>query len=99
MEALSLNVAYANKIEVFAWEVERFVSRELGVGPIDLSLSGLYVPIVLYMSSRLNIGYPEERASEGMDEKVRGLRQAPESLTLTDLLKMTMADGADWEGN
>src|SRR5262245_1497069 len=34
MEELSLNIAYANRGEVFTWEVERFVTRELGVGPV-----------------------------------------------------------------
>jgi hypothetical protein len=97
MEDLSLNVAYANRSEVFTWEVERFVSGELGVGPIDLSLSGLYVPLVLYMSSGLKIGFPEKTDSEEMREKVEGLRQALESLTLTEILKMTYRDGEDWE--
>jgi hypothetical protein len=98
MEELSLNVAYANREEVFAWEVERFVSRELGVGPVDLSLSGLYVPPVLYMSSALKIGYPEEADSEEMRLKVEGLRQELESLTVTQLLELSNSDGEDWEG-
>ena len=98
MEDLSLNVAYANQGEVFAWEVERFVSRELGVGPVDLSLSGLYVPPVLYMSSALKMSYPEEADSEEVRGKVEGLRQTLESLTVTEILKMRYRNGEDWEG-
>jgi hypothetical protein len=98
MEELSLNIAYANRGEVFAWEVGRFVGRELGVGPVDLSLSGLYVPVVLYMSSGLKIGYPEEADSEEMREKVEGLRQELESLTLTRMLTIAYDGGTDWEG-
>jgi len=97
MEELSLNVSYANKCEIFSWEIDRFVSRELGIGPIDLSLAGLYVPIVGYLSSQLNIGFPEESASEQMNEKVRGLSQKIEALTLTDILKLD--DDDDWSGN
>lgn len=98
MEELSLNVAYANRGEVFAWEVERFVSRELGVGPVDLSLSGLYVPPVLYMSSALKMGYPEEDDSEGMRQYIEGLRKRLESLTVTELIELDNRDGADWHG-
>jgi hypothetical protein len=88
MEALSVNVSYANKFEIFAWEVRQFASRTLGIGPYELGKSGLYVPVAGYASSDMKIGYPQEFGSAETDKAVRGLQQAIESLTVTQMLEM-----------
>lgn len=98
MEELSLSVSYANKYDIFSWEIERFVSRELGVGQIDLSLSELYVPIMGFLASQFNIAFPEESASEWMNENVPELKRKIGSLTLTEMLKL-MEDEEDWAGH
>ena len=92
MEELSLNVSYAINQEVFNWEVERLVRRERGIGVVDLSLTGLYVPICGYMRSTYNVECPDE---DGFEGRIQKMRQALDSMTLTEMLKM---DATDWEG-
>jgi hypothetical protein len=99
MDELSLSLTYANNYEIFAWEIERFVSRSLGFGAIDMTQSGLYVPILGYLSSQSHIAFPEEYASDMMNEEfIRQIRQKVNTTTLTEFLKMRLNDREDWVG-
>jgi len=88
MEELSLNVSYASRDEIFAWEVERAVRRLVDAGPIDLSLSELYVPALAYLGSRFRLEFPEGFPSQRTDDFTRQVKERLESLSLTELLKM-----------
>lgn len=95
MEELSLNVSYASREEVFAWEVERAVRRIVYVGPIDLSLSELYVPVIAYLTSRFGLTIPDSCPLEVRRDFIQGVKGRAETLTLTELLKMRSTNGRD----
>jgi hypothetical protein len=88
MDELSLRVSYANREEIFAWEVERAVCRIADAGPIDLSLYGLYVPVLAYLSSQFQLDFPEEFPLEHTSDFIGTVKGRMESLTLTELLRM-----------
>jgi hypothetical protein len=88
MEELSLNVSYASREEIFAWEVEQAVGRLADVGPIDLSTYELYVPVVAYLTSRFHLKVPEGFPSAYMEDVTRKVKERAESLTFTELLTM-----------
>jgi hypothetical protein len=88
MEELSLNVSYASRDEIFAWEVEQAVRRLVDAGPIDLSLSELYVPVLAYLASQFRLGFSEGFPSEHVDDFVRKAKERLETLSLTEMLKM-----------
>jgi hypothetical protein len=95
MEKLSLNVSYVNREEVFSWEVERCVRRLAGVGPIDLSLSGLYAPVIAYLGTRFELKYQGAIPAEKMKEFANLVAERSNSLTFTDLLKMRASRPGD----
>jgi hypothetical protein len=88
MEELSLSVSYASREEIFAWEVERAIRRLADAGPIDLSLDGLYVPVLAYLDSHFRLEFPEGFPSEHIDEFAKKVKAGVESMTFTELLKM-----------
>ncbi len=85
MDELSLGVSYANRLEIFAWEVEQAVRRLVDAGPIDLSTHGLYVPVVAYLSSRFQLEFSEDLSPEQMSDAVEMVKKL-ENLTLTEIL-------------
>ncbi len=87
MEELSLNVSYANKEEIFSWEVETAIRRIVDVGRSDLSFDCLYVPVVAYIASHFFLDFPEGLPSE-MEVFPRMAKEALESMTFTELLRM-----------
>ena len=91
MEELSLNASYACREEIFAWEVERVVRRLADAGPIDLSTSGLYVPVLAFITSRFGLEFPEGFPSEHVNDCTAKLKERMESLTFTELLTMRAA--------
>jgi hypothetical protein len=95
MEELSLNVSYASREEIFAWEVERAVRRLADAGPIDLSMYELYVPVPAYLTSRFHLEFPEGFPSEHVEEFTKKFKQRVESLTFTEFLTMRAARKAD----
>jgi hypothetical protein len=95
MEALSLNVSYASHKEIFAWEVERAVRRLADAGPIDLSLDGIYVPLLGFLTSRFRLKYPEGFPSKDVDDCTGKIKARLESLTLTQWLRMSAGSLAD----
>jgi hypothetical protein len=88
MDELSLNVSYASREEIFAWEVEQAVHRLADAGPIDLSTYELYVPVLGYLNSRYRLEFPETFPSEHVDEFTKRFKERAESLTFTELLTM-----------
>jgi hypothetical protein len=99
MDELSLGLTYANNYEIFAWEIERFVSRFLGFGEIDMTQSGLYVPVLGYLSSQSHIAFPAEFARDMTNEEfIRQIRQKINSTTLTELIQMRLNDEEDRVG-
>jgi hypothetical protein len=95
MEELSLNVSYASREEIFAWEVERAVRRLADAGPIDLSMYELYVPVLAYLTSRFHLEFPEGFPAEHIEDFTRKLKERVESLTFTELLTMRAARKGD----
>lgn len=95
MEQLSLNVSYASREEIFAWEVERAVRRLADAGPIDLSTYELYVPVLAYLTSRFHLEFPEGFPAEHIEDFTRQLKERVESLTFTELLTMRAARKTD----
>lgn len=95
MEELSLNISYASREEIFAWEVERGVRRLADAGPIDLSLSELYVPLIGYLSSRFQLEFADSWPSEELGAATKGFRGRLEALALTDLLKIRARNRRD----
>jgi hypothetical protein len=95
MEQLSLNVSYASREEIFAWEVERAVCRLADAGPIDLSTYELYVPILAYLTSRFQLEFPEGFPAEHIEDFAKKLKERVESLTFTELLTMRAARKGD----
>jgi hypothetical protein len=95
MEELSLNVSYASREEIFAWEVERAVRRLADAGPIDLSTYEIYVPVSAYIASRFHLDFPEGFPSEHVEDFTRKCKERLESLTFTEILMMRAATKAD----
>jgi hypothetical protein len=95
MEQLSLNVSYASREEIFAWEVERAVRRLADAGPIDLSTYELYVPVLAYLTSQFHLEFPEGFPAEHIEDFTRKAKERAESLTFTELLIMRAARKGD----
>jgi hypothetical protein len=95
MEELSLNVSYASREEIFAWEVERAVRRLADAGPIDLSTYEIYVPVLAYLTSRFQLQFPHGFPSEHIEDFTKKLKERAESLTFTELLTMRAAREGD----
>jgi hypothetical protein len=95
MEDLSLNISYANREEIFAWEITQTIRRLIDAGPIDLSQPAIYVPVVGYSASRFSLEFDEEWPDEDARAFFREAQQKMESLSLTGLLKMRARDGKD----
>jgi hypothetical protein len=95
MEQLSLNVSYASREEIFAWEVERAVRRLADAGPIDLSTYELYVPVLAYITSRFHLEFPEGFPAEHIEDFTKKLKERVECLTFTELLTMRAARKGD----
>ena len=88
MDELSLSVSYANREEIFAWEVERAVLRLADAGPIDLSMYGLYVPVLAYLASQFRLDFSEGFPPEHIGDFISKVKERGGSLTLTELLTM-----------
>jgi hypothetical protein len=88
MEELSLNISYAIKDEIFAWEAERAIRRLADAGPLDISMHGLYVPILAYLTSRFHLEFPTSYPDEYIEEATKVLKQGMEAVSFTELLKM-----------
>jgi hypothetical protein len=95
MEGLSLNVSYASKEDIFAWEVERCVRRLADAGPIDLSDFGLYVPVAAYLASNFHLTFPEDSPAARVEEAVKMVNDRANSLTFTELLQLRAANETD----
>lgn len=88
MEGLSLNVSHAFNDEVFTWEVEQYIRRAVGGGAIDLSLSGVYVPIYVYTSSKAFLRVRDTMQPQEAEDLANNVRTDLAAVTLTKLLSM-----------
>jgi hypothetical protein len=88
MDELSLNVSYASRDKIFAWEVERAVLKLANAGPIDLSMYGLYVPVMAYLTSQFRLEFPAGFPPENISDFVGKVKERMENLTLTELLTL-----------
>jgi hypothetical protein len=95
MDELSLNVSYASREEIFAWEVERAVRILANAGPIELSRYELYVPVLAYLTSRFQLEFPEGFPQEHVEDFTKKFKDRVESLTFTELLTMRAARNLD----
>jgi len=88
MEALSLNVTFASKEEIFFWEIEAFVRKTLQEGTACVSPNKLYVPVVAYLSSRYELAYPKGWTEDEIATFERLFAEKMASLSLVELLNM-----------
>jgi len=91
MEELSLNTTYANRLEVFDWEVERAVRALADAVPLDVSIFELYVPIAAYLTSEYELQFPACLPLEEVDKVEKEVKDRLQSLTFTELLAMRAA--------
>ena len=91
IEELSLNVAFAARDDVFAWECDGLVGVLLDEQPTKL-LDSLFVPPGYYLSDSAECAFPDGGLPEDEQaEMSRHLQQKTEELTLTELVKMRVS--------